>query len=93
MQFRSAQVPRPELHGSSGAKTGTIRMTIIVLHILPCNSPSPDSLPSLHYNDERPHQNSTSRRENSCFWEFIGSSRSAATIRRSILAIQDCLIS
>ncbi len=67
MQPRSAQVPQPELHGSSGAKTGAIRMTItnprrcrIVPHILPCNSPS---LSSLHYNVGQPDRNSTSRRE------------------------------
>jgi len=50
-------------------------------------------MPGLHYNDERPERNSTSRRENFCVWEFLSSGRGFFAIRPSIVVIQDGLIS
>ena len=51
----------------------TSSQNLIALHLLPSNSPSPGSLPGLHYNVERPNRNSTSRCEKFCFREFFSS--------------------
>ena len=69
----------------------TSSQNLIVLHLFPSNSPSPGSLPGLHYNVERPNRNSTSRCEKFCFREFFSSACGFGAISpRLFLRSKDC---